>query len=94
MYDIIDFCSYGKNNFHFYAITIHAFKIAGGILFLRIGLNMLEAKVSRTKSTPKESEEALESNTDIALSPIGIPLIISTRSNNISYDFIGPNSII
>ena len=35
---------------------------------------MLEAKVSRTKSTPKESEEA-ESNTDIALSPIGIPLI-------------------
>ena len=35
---------------------------------------MLEAKVSRTKSTPKESEEA-ESNSDIALSPIGIPLI-------------------
>ena len=35
---------------------------------------MLEAKVSRTKSTPKEAEEA-ESNNDIAFSPIGIPLI-------------------
>ena len=71
---LLIFAVMGKIIFSFYAITIHAFKIAGGILFLRIGLNMLEAKVSRTKSTPKESEEA-ESNTDIALSPIGIPLI-------------------
>ncbi len=60
--------------FSFYGITIYAFKIAGGILFLRIGLNMLEAKVSRTKSTPKESKEAIE-NDDIALTPIGIPII-------------------
>ena len=71
---LLIFAFMGKIIFSFYSITIHAFKIAGGILFLRIGLNMLEAKVSRTKSTPKESEEA-ESNTDIALSPIGIPLI-------------------
>ena len=65
---LLIFAVMGKIIFSFYAITIHAFKIAGGILFLRIGLNMLEAKVSRTKSTPKEAEEA-ESNTDIALSP-------------------------
>ena len=71
---LLVFAITGKIIFSFYGITLHAFKIAGGILFLRIGLNMLEAKVSRTKSTPKESEEA-ESNNDIALSPIGIPLI-------------------
>ena len=64
----------GNIIFTFYGITVYAFKIAGGILFLRIGINMLEAKVSRTKSTPKESEEASE-NDDIALTPIGIPLI-------------------
>ena len=64
----------GKIIFSFYGITLHAFKIAGGILFLRIGIDMLEAKVSRTKSTPKEAKEA-ESNSDISLSPIGIPLI-------------------
>ena len=58
----------------FFGITVYAFKIAGGILFLRIGINMLEAKVSRTKSTPKESEEA-SGNDDIAITPIGIPLI-------------------
>ena len=68
------FAIMGKIIFSFYGITLHAFKIAGGILFLRIGINMLEAKVSRTKSTPKESEEA-GSNSDIAFSPIGIPLI-------------------
>jgi len=68
------FAIMGKIIFTFYGITIYAFKIAGGILFLRIGINMLEAKVSRTKSTPKESEEA-SGNDDIALTPIGIPLI-------------------
>ena len=71
---LLTFAIMGKIIFSFYGITLHAFKIAGGILFLRIGINMLEAKVSRTKSTPKESKEA-ESNTDIAFSPIGIPLI-------------------
>tara|TARA_B100001250_G_scaffold407595_1_gene428622 strand:+ start:85 stop:735 length:651 start_codon:yes stop_codon:yes gene_type:complete len=68
------FAMMGNIIFTFYGITVYAFKIAGGILFLRIGINMLEAKVSRTKSTPKESEEA-SVNDDIALTPIGIPLI-------------------
>ena len=71
---LLIFAFMGKLIFSFYGITIYAFKIAGGILFLRIGINMLEAKVSRTKSTPKESKEA-ETNEDIALTPIGIPLI-------------------
>ena len=68
------FAFMGRLIFSFYGITIHAFKIAGGILFLRIGINMLEAKISRTKSTPKESQEAINNN-DMALTPIGIPII-------------------
>jgi multiple antibiotic resistance protein len=71
---LLVFALMGKLIFSFYGITVYAFKIAGGILFLRIGINMLEAKVSRTKSTPKESQEAIENN-DIALTPIGIPII-------------------
>ncbi len=71
---LLVFAFMGKVIFTFYGITVYAFKIAGGILFLRIGINMLEAKISRTKSTPKESEEATD-NDDIALTPIGIPLI-------------------
>ncbi len=51
-----------------------AFRITGGIIFFRNGLRMLEAKISRGRSTPKETEESLESN-EIAVSPIGIPII-------------------
>lgn len=68
------FGALGELIFSFYHITIHAFRIAGGIIFLRIGINMLESIVPRTKSTPKEQEEALTRN-DIALSPVAIPLI-------------------
>ena len=68
------FAGVGQLIFSFYHITIHAFRIAGGIIFFRLGLNMLESVVSRSKSTPKEQEEAL-TRTDIALSPVAIPLI-------------------
>lgn len=60
--------------FRFYSITIEAFQIMGGIIFFRSGLRMLEAKVGRTRTTPLEQEESLEKE-DIAISPIGIPLI-------------------
>ena len=71
---LIVFSLIGNIIFSFFGITLHAFRIAGGILFFRIGINMLESKVSRTKSTPKESEEALDKD-EIAYTPIGIPLI-------------------
>lgn len=68
------FALLGDLIFSFYGITIHAFRIAGGILFFRAGLKMLESIPSRTRSTPKEAEEAL-TRSDMAVSPIGIPLI-------------------
>jgi len=71
---LLVFAIIGQYIFSFYGITVYACKIAGGILFLKIGINMIEAKVSRTKSTPQESKEASIID-DIALSPIGIPII-------------------
>ena len=71
---LIVFSLMGALIFDFFKITIFAFKIVGGILFFRIGINMVESKLSRTKSTPKEKEEALNKE-DIAYSPIGVPLI-------------------
>ena len=46
----------------------------GGILFFRNGLRMLDSKIGRSRTTPAEQEESEESD-DIAVSPIGIPLI-------------------
>tara|TARA_B100000965_G_C19369124_1_gene659484 strand:- start:90 stop:734 length:645 start_codon:yes stop_codon:yes gene_type:complete len=60
--------------FKFYGITINAFMIAGGILFFRNSLDMIDSKISRLSSTPMETKEA-EKKEDIGITPIGIPLI-------------------
>ena len=74
LFILIAFSLIGRLIFTFYGITVSAFKIAGGILFFRTGIHMLEARVSRTRSTPKEETEA-ETKAEIAYTPIGIPLI-------------------
>ena len=68
------FAILGSPIFSFFGITLEAFQIMGGILFFRNGLRMLDAKVGRSRTTPAEQEESQESD-DIAISPIGIPLI-------------------
>ena len=68
------FAILGSVIFRFFGITNEAFQIMGGILFFRNGLKMLDAKVGRSRTTPAEQEESQESE-DIAISPIGIPLI-------------------
>jgi len=71
---LLIFACMGEVIFKFYGITIHAFKIAGGILFFRTGSNMLYSNSPRTRTTPKETLEASEIE-DISIAPIGIPII-------------------
>ena len=68
------FAILGSLIFSFFGITLIAFQIMEGILFFRNGLRMLDAKVGRSRTIPAEQEESQESD-DIAISPIGIPLI-------------------
>ena len=69
----------GEFIFQFFGITIEAFKIAGGILFMRSSFNLIEVKKSRTRTTPAE-EENLVVKQDIAYTQIGIPLIAGPGS--------------
>ena len=71
---LILFSFIGEFIFSFYDITIEGFRIAGGILLLKISLDMLESKRSRTRTTPVEQKEAEEKD-EIAYTPLGIPLI-------------------
>jgi len=71
---LIIFTLMGNLIFKFYGITIHAFMIGGGILFLRNSFDMIDSKVSRESSTPMETKEATKKE-DISITPIGIPLI-------------------
>ena len=71
---LLIFAFLGKYIFQLYSITLDAFKIMGGIIFFRTGLRMLEVILSRTRSTPQEKQEGLETD-DIAITPVGIPLL-------------------
>ena len=69
---IVLFALAGKFIFDFFAITIHSLRIVGGIIFFIAGYDMLQARLNRTKSN---EEEHFEDNKDVAISPLGIPLI-------------------
>jgi MarC family membrane protein len=58
----------------FFSISLPAFKIAGGILLFGVGLEMLRAKPSGTRSTREEETEAQQKD-DVAIIPLGLPLL-------------------
>src|SRR5688500_11049670 len=59
-----------------YGITTPAFRIAGGIIFLGIGADMLQARRSRVKTTEEEEGEVVESGKDdIGIIPLGLPTL-------------------
>jgi multiple antibiotic resistance protein len=64
----------GKLIFRLFGITLPAFKIAGGVILLLIGLDMLRARRSPTKETPGEAEEGAGKE-DVGIIPLGIPML-------------------
>lgn len=68
------FAASGTAIFHFFGITIPAFKVAGGILLFSMALEMMRAHTSQVKSTPEETSDA-RAKDDVAIVPIGIPLL-------------------
>jgi len=69
----------GRYIFDIYSITTYAFRIVGGILFFKVGFDLLHARNSRTKNTPKEEEEALQKE-DFGISPLGLPMLAGPGS--------------
>jgi multiple antibiotic resistance protein len=64
----------GTYIFRIFGITIPAFEIAGGVILLLIGLDMLEAKRSPTQETGPETESA-SAKDDAGIVPMGIPML-------------------
>jgi len=64
----------GSFIFHFFGITLPAFKIAGGIILFGVGFEMMRAKRSDTRATNEEAIEA-ETKEDVGLIPLGLPLL-------------------
>lgn len=71
---LILFALAGKWIFKIMGITMPAFQIAGSILLLRIALDMLYAQRARDRESDEEVEAGAAKD-DIAITPLGVPMI-------------------
>jgi multiple antibiotic resistance protein len=64
----------GQLIFRMFGITLPAFEVAGGLILLLIGLDMLEARRSPTQEAKGDTEEATAKE-DAGIVPLGIPML-------------------
>ena len=62
----------GQFIFNFFSITVNSLKIVGGIIFLSMGWDMLQAKLNRS---PGASETTAQFIDDISITPLGVPML-------------------
>jgi multiple antibiotic resistance protein len=60
--------------FRLFGITLPAFELAGGIILLLIGLDMLQAKRSPTQEAAGDTEAAAQKE-DAGIVPLGVPML-------------------
>jgi multiple antibiotic resistance protein len=64
----------GQLIFRLFGITLPAFEIAGGVILLLIGLDMLQARRSATQEASGDTEEGAAKE-DAGIVPLGIPML-------------------
>ncbi|MDE5723559.1 MAG: MarC family protein [Paramuribaculum sp.] len=69
---LLTFTVLGQFLFKFFGISTNGFRIAAGIVILKIGYDMLQARVSHTKL---KDEEIKNYANDISVTPLAIPLL-------------------
>ncbi|WP_218312363.1 MarC family protein [Alteromonas antoniana] len=62
----------GQLLFSFFHISVNSFRIVGGIIFLLMGMDMLQARLSRIKVGDDDVKSYVE---DISVTPLAIPMI-------------------
>lgn len=64
----------GKWALNAFGVTMPAFEIAGGIVLLKVALDMLQARQTALKETPEEQAEGANKE-DIAITPLAVPIL-------------------
>ncbi|RLD47353.1 MAG: antibiotic resistance protein MarC [Bacteroidetes bacterium] len=73
---LLIFAFAGQMLFGFFNISAAGFRMAGGVIFLIMGYEMLNARLSKIKYNPEEDEDITEAEaTDVAITPLGIPML-------------------
>ncbi len=69
------FALLGRFLFAAFGFTLGAFEIAGGILLFLVAFDMLQGEMTRTKFTAQDHEAAAQRRDEVAVVPLGIPLL-------------------
>lgn len=69
---LVAFAILGPEIFRFFNISVNSLRIVGGVIFFIMGYEMLNARLSRTKMDEEPTHEYIE---DVAITPLGIPMI-------------------
>jgi len=64
----------GEPILNFFGISLPAFRVAGGILVLLMGISMLHVLPDRSRHTPEEHAESYDKES-VAVVPLAIPLL-------------------
>ncbi|HUS18915.1 MAG TPA: MarC family protein [Terriglobales bacterium] len=71
-------------------ITLPALEIAGGLIMLLVGLEMLQAKRSQNQETPTEAGE-VAAKEDAGIIPLGIPMLAGPGAISTVMVLMGPS---
>jgi len=80
------FCLFGHVIFRMFNITLPAFQIAGGIIVFFIGYDMLQGKAVGAHQSKSQDPESYD---DMAISPLGIPLLAGPGTISSAMNFVG-----
>src|ERR1700691_4880713 len=73
------FAMAGTLIFKMFGITLPAFRIAGGLIMILIGLDMVQARRSQTKETPLKTRQAMTKDKG-GIIPLGVPMLAGPGS--------------
>ncbi len=84
------FCIFGHIIFRIFGITVPAFQIAGGIIVFIIGFQMLNAKENPIHAQTQDEKDQMEQIAhDMAITPLGIPLLAGPGTISTAMNFVG-----
>lgn len=84
------FSVFGHIIFRVFGITVPAFQIAGGIIVFIIGFQMLNSRENPIHAqSPEEKAQMQQIAHDMAISPLGIPLLAGPGTITTAMNFVG-----
>ncbi len=94
---VVIFVLGGNLIFRLFGITLPAFRIAGGILLFGIAYNLLKARKTHHQHPTKEEhpwlfEEVEEDPEDVAITPLGTPILAGPGTITTALSLVGKKS--